>query len=77
MYVCNDRGRFGTVYRCQCKESGNEFAGKFIRKVGLRRVKQEEIRREVDIMNAVRSRRVVSLRDGFETAEFVVFMLDL
>ncbi|XP_062510304.1 uncharacterized protein LOC134186370 isoform X2 [Corticium candelabrum] len=71
------KGRFGTVYRCQCKESGNEFAGKFIRKVGLRRVKQEEIRREVDIMNAVRSRRVVSLRDGFETAEFVVFMLDL
>lgn len=71
------RGRFGTVFRCMCKQTEEQFAGKFIRKVGLRRVGPEEIRREVDIMNAIQSRHVISLRDGFETTEFVVLILDL
>jgi serine/threonine protein kinase len=59
------------------KRTGEAFAGKFIKKVGLRCVRRDEIQRELDVMNAVHSRRVAKLWDGFETAEFVVLMLDL
>ena len=66
------KGKFGVVKRCTRKSDGVELAAKFIKVTASSRA---EVQREIEMMNKLHHKRLISLYDAFETkAEMVVIM---
>ncbi|XP_043933672.1 death-associated protein kinase 2 [Protopterus annectens] len=74
-------GQFAVVKKCRAKNSGVEFAAKFIKKrqsrSSRRGVKREEIEREVNILQHVLHPNIITLHDVFENRTDVVLILEL
>ncbi|RDD41019.1 Myosin light chain kinase, smooth muscle [Trichoplax sp. H2] len=66
------KGRFGVVYRC-ADESGNIFAAKHI---DLKNSKEEDIHREIDVMNCLDHERLVRLYAVYQTPTDYVMVLE-
>ncbi|XP_072455224.1 serine/threonine-protein kinase 17A isoform X1 [Notamacropus eugenii] len=71
------RGKFAVVRKCVRKDSGKEFAAKFVRK---RRKGQEcrpEIVHEIAVLELARdSQRVIDLHEVYETASEMILVLE-
>ncbi|KAM9765563.1 death-associated protein kinase 2a [Menidia menidia] len=74
-------GQFAIVKQCTERDTGREFAAKFIKKrqsmASSRGVRREEIEREVDILQQVQHPNVVTLHDVYENRTDVVLILEL
>ena len=74
-------GQFALVRKLTHKESGLEYAGKFIRKkrskVSRRGVSMEDIRREVDIINTIQHENIITLYEVFNSKHEVILILEL
>lgn len=72
-HVIINRGRFGSVFMCKEKQSGRDFAAKFIKiKMGQR----EELRNEVMIMNELHHPKLLLLWDAFEAKREMVLVME-
>ncbi|CAG0898521.1 unnamed protein product [Cyprideis torosa] len=58
------RGKFGVVYRCREKKTGNQFAAKFI--ITPKRDDRKDVEREVEIMRSLQHPRLLQLYDAFD-----------
>jgi len=58
------RGKFGRVMKCRKKDSGEIFAAKFVTCAG--REDRRNIEREVEIMNCLKSHKLLQLYDAYE-----------
>lgn len=73
-------GQFAVVKKCKHKETGKEYAAKFIRKRragGRRGAKIEDIRKEVEILCELDHPNIVRLYECFETKTEVILILEL
>ncbi|KAL4641961.1 death-associated protein kinase 2 isoform X1 [Arapaima gigas] len=74
-------GQFAIVKRCKEKSTGQDFAGKFIKKrqsrASRRGVRREEIEREVSILQHIQHPNIVTLHDVYENRTDVVLILEL
>ncbi|NXN86535.1 DAPK3 kinase, partial [Bombycilla garrulus] len=74
-------GQFAIVKKCREKSTGVEYAAKFIKKrqsrASRRGVSQEEIEREVTILQQVLHTNIVKLHDIYENKTDVVLILEL
>jgi death-associated protein kinase len=74
-------GQFAVVRRCVHKETGLEYAGKFIRKkrarASRRGVLPEDIRREVDILHEIDHDNIIKLYEVYENKQEVILVLEL
>lgn len=78
--ICDSRGQFATVKRCNEKGTGNEYAAKFIRKRrggGRRGAKMEDIQREIEILSETSHRNIINLYEVYETNREVILILEL
>jgi len=58
------RGKFGRVMKCSKKDTGEVFAAKFV--TCARREDRRNVEREVEIMNCLKSPRILQLYDAFD-----------
>ncbi|MBN3272646.1 DAPK3 kinase, partial [Polyodon spathula] len=74
-------GQFAIVRKCSERSTGNEYAGKFIKKRRLsssrRGVSREEIEREVNILREIQHPNIITLHDIFENKTDVILILEL
>uniref|UniRef100_A0A8C9VLV8 non-specific serine/threonine protein kinase n=1 Tax=Scleropages formosus TaxID=113540 RepID=A0A8C9VLV8_SCLFO len=74
-------GQFAIVKRCREKSTGQDFAGKFIKKrqsrASRRGVRREEIEREVGILQHIQHPNIITLHDIYENRTDVVLILEL
>ncbi|XP_061556835.1 death-associated protein kinase 2a isoform X2 [Phycodurus eques] len=74
-------GQFAIVKQCREKNTGQEFAAKFIKKrqsiASSRGVRLEEIQREVEILQQIQHQNIVTLHDVYENRTDVVLILEL
>nr|XP_061811150.1 death-associated protein kinase 3-like [Nerophis lumbriciformis] len=74
-------GQFAIVKQCTEKNTGKEFAAKFIKKrqsiASSRGVRLEEIQREVQILQEIQHQNIVTLHDVYENRTDVVLILEL
>ena len=70
--VC--RGKFGVVSRCVHKETGKEYAAKFIK---CRPSEKKKVYSEIEIMNQLNHKRLLQLLDAFETSRHIVLIMEL
>ncbi|XP_031978632.1 death-associated protein kinase 2 isoform X3 [Corvus moneduloides] len=74
-------GQFAIVKKCREKSTGVEYAAKFIKKrqsrASRRGVSQEEIEREVSILQQILHANIVKLHDIYENKTDVVLILEL
>lgn len=79
--VWNCSGQFAIVKQCRHKETGVEYAGKFIRKrrakASRRGAAMEDIEREVAILKEVDHKNIVKLHEVYEDKQDVVLVLEL
>ena len=68
------RGSFGVVRKCRCKESGEHFAAKFVRKTTK---SKKEVTREILMMNQLHHKKLVQIRDAFETDRQMIIVMEL
>lgn len=68
------KGKFGVVKRCERKSDKSHFAAKFIKKTAVTR---DEVAREVEMMNKLHHRRLISLYDAFETRNEMIVIMEL
>uniref|UniRef100_A0A1E1X9C1 Putative ser/thr protein kinase n=1 Tax=Amblyomma aureolatum TaxID=187763 RepID=A0A1E1X9C1_9ACAR len=61
------RGKFGTVYRCEEKNTGRIFAAKFI--LTQRAEDRADVEREVEIMRSLQHPRLLQLYDAFDDSK--------
>ncbi|XP_054286268.1 death-associated protein kinase 1-like [Macrosteles quadrilineatus] len=72
------KGHFAVVKRCVHKSSGNQFAGKFIRKKRVcRGVPMEDIQREIDTLMQLNHSNVIRLHEVIDTGQTVILLLEL
>lgn len=70
-----DRGKFGTVYKCQEKSTGLHVAAKFI--PTPKRDDRRNVEREVEIMNSLQHPLIIQLYDAFEYQKMMCVVLEL
>ncbi|CAG2103053.1 unnamed protein product, partial [Medioppia subpectinata] len=73
-------GKFATVRRCVERNTGNEFAAKFIRKrSSTGRIGQtlDDIYREVDLLREIDNKYIVKLYDVFDCGNEMIIILEL
>ncbi|TRY73098.1 hypothetical protein TCAL_00900 [Tigriopus californicus] len=58
------RGKFGKVMKCRKKENGEQFAAKFV--LCSTREERRNVEREVEIMNLLKSSKLLQLFDAYE-----------
>lgn len=68
------RGMFGTVQKCQCKETGELYAVKIVRKTTKAK---EEVIREVQMMNQLHHQRLAQIHDALETSRQMFIVMEL
>ncbi|KAL1139815.1 hypothetical protein AAG570_006792 [Ranatra chinensis] len=72
------KGHFAVVKRCVNKETGEEYAGKLIRKKRVcRGVPMEDIQREIRTLNQLEHPGIIKLHDIYDTGQSVVLLLEL
>ncbi|XP_047936456.1 death-associated protein kinase 1 isoform X1 [Anser cygnoides] len=78
LFVC---GQFAVVKKCREKNTGQQFAAKFIKKrrtkSSRRGVSREDIEREVSILKEIRHPNVITLHDVYENKTDVILILEL
>ncbi|XP_029643431.1 death-associated protein kinase 1 [Octopus sinensis] len=73
-------GQFAVVKKCKQRETGKEYAAKYIRKRragGRRGASLEDIRKEVEILCELDHPNIVQLYECFETKTEVILILEL
>ncbi|ESO92519.1 hypothetical protein LOTGIDRAFT_55852, partial [Lottia gigantea] len=73
-------GHFAVVKRCTHKETGQEYAAKFIRKRrggGKKGAKMEDIKKEIEILRCLHHRNIINVYDVYETRNEVILVLEL
>lgn len=74
-------GQFAVVKKCREKNTGQQFAAKFIKKrrtkSSRRGVSREDIEREVSILKEIRHPNVITLHDVYENKTDVILILEL
>ncbi|KAK8759284.1 hypothetical protein V5799_003084 [Amblyomma americanum] len=76
--ICVRRGKFATVRRCVHRESGRDFAAKYIRKRRRASDVRHEILHEALVLKmAEPCPRVVDVREVFETPSELILILEL
>ncbi|XP_050967210.1 death-associated protein kinase 1 [Labeo rohita] len=74
-------GQFAVVKKCRHKNTGVEYAAKFIKKrrskSSRRGVSKEDIEREVSILKEIQHPNVITLHDVFENKNEVILILEL
>ncbi|KAK3539034.1 hypothetical protein QTP86_023626 [Hemibagrus guttatus] len=77
-YKC---GQFAVVRKCRNKNTGQEYAAKFIKKrrskSSRRGVSKEDIEREVSILKQIQHPNVITLHNVFENKNEVILILEL
>ncbi|XP_071792535.1 protein Obscurin-like isoform X2 [Asterias amurensis] len=68
------KGRYGTVYRCIEKETGHEWAAKYIRAV--KSTDKEAARKEVEVMNQIKHPKLLQCVDAFEMSNRIVMVME-
>ncbi|XP_045156397.2 death-associated protein kinase 1-like isoform X1 [Mercenaria mercenaria] len=74
------RGKFATVKRCRDRQTGSEYAAKFIRKsrgTGRRGAKMENIEKEIQILSETNHRNIINLYEVYDTKREVILILEL
>ena len=72
------RGKFAAVRKCTHKETGIEYAAKFIRKRRRAMDHRQDILHEVAVLKITAdSHRIVRLHDVYETAAEMALVLEL
>ena len=74
LVIC--RGKFAIVKRCTCKETGQQFASKVLKKRRRGKSCRDDILVEIDIMRqGMDHNRIVKLHEVFEsTSEFHIII---
>uniref|UniRef100_A0A0L8H5Y4 Protein kinase domain-containing protein n=1 Tax=Octopus bimaculoides TaxID=37653 RepID=A0A0L8H5Y4_OCTBM len=78
LLICS--GQFAVVKKCKQRETGKEYAAKYIRKRragGRRGASIEDIRKEVEILCELDHPNIVQLYECFETKTEVILILEL
>ncbi|XP_055017904.1 death-associated protein kinase 1 [Boleophthalmus pectinirostris] len=74
-------GQFAVVRRCRHRDTGVEYAAKFIKKrrskASRRGVSREDIEREVSILKEIQHPNVITLHEVFENKAEVILILEL
>ncbi|XP_066917712.1 myosin light chain kinase, smooth muscle-like isoform X2 [Clytia hemisphaerica] len=68
------KGMFGTVKKCQCTDTGVEYAAKVVRKTTKNK---EEVVREVSTMNLLQHKSIAQIHDAFESKRQMVIVMEL
>lgn len=80
-FFCVRSGQFAIVKRCKEKNSGFEYAAKFIKKrqsrASRRGVRREEVEREVGILQQILHPNIVTLHDVYENRTEIILILEL
>lgn len=72
------RGKFAAVRKCTHKETGIEYAAKFIRKRRRAMDQRQDILHEVAVLKITAdSHRIVRLHDVYETTTEMALVLEL
>lgn len=69
------RGKFGTVYKCKEKETGQELAAKFV--PIPKRDDRRNVEREVEIMNSLQHHLIIQLYAAYEYQKMMCVVLEL
>lgn len=76
--LCVDRGKYAAVRRCRSRQSGRQYAAKFLRKRRHSKDIKREILHEVAVLEACKdSPRVVRLHEVFESGHEMILLLEL
>lgn len=70
-----NRGKFGTVYKCQEKSTGLKLAAKFV--PIPKRDDRRNVEREVEIMNSLQHPLIIQLYDAYEYGKMMCVVLEL
>lgn len=74
-------GQFAVVRRCRHRNTGVEYAAKFIKKrrskSSRRGVTREDIEREVNILKEIQHPNIITLHEVFENKAEVILILEL
>ena len=75
-------GQFAVVKRCKHKESGVEYAAKFVTKrrpnsSSRKGLFREKILQEVEILSELKHENIIHLHDVFETNTELILILEL
>lgn len=70
-----NRGKFGTVYKCQEKSTGLKLAAKFV--PIPKRDDRRNVEREVEIMNSLQHPLIIQLYDAYEYSKMMCVVLEL
>jgi len=68
------KGKFGVVYRCERASDKLHLAAKFIKKTPN---SKKEVTREIEMMNKLHHKRLISLYDAFETTTEMIVIMEL
>lgn len=72
------RGKYATVRRCRDKQTGKQYAAKFLRKRRRNADLRPEILHEVAVLEACTyNSRIVNLYKVFETSTEMILLLEL
>lgn len=80
VFIYAFRGKFATVKRCLERQTGSEYAAKFIRKnrgTGRRGAKMENIEKEIQILKETNHRNIINLYEVYDTKREVILILEL
>lgn len=74
IFVFLYRGKFGVVKKVKEKNTGNEYAAKFLK---ITKESREEVVAEMLIMNKLHSKRLIYLHDAYERPKEMIIVLEL
>lgn len=81
LLFCVFSGQFAVVRKCREKNTGAQYAAKFIKKrrtkSSRRGVTREDIEREVNILKEIQHPNVITLHDVYESKMDVILILEL
>lgn len=69
------RGKYGTVYLCEDKETKLKLAAKFVE--CTKKEDKRDMEREIEIMNALRHPRLIQIYDALEYNKNICVILEL
>lgn len=75
MLPADNRGKFGTVYKCQEKSTGLKLAAKFVPIPN--RADRRNVEREVELMNSLQHSLIIQLYDALEYQKMMCVVLEL
>ena len=80
-FFINFSGQFATVYRVLEKNTGHEYAAKFIKKKRLetsrRGVAREDIQKEIHVLAEMEHTNIIYLHQVYENGQNVILVLEL